>query len=385
MIYLDNSASTYFKPKEVVKAVTDALLHFSANPGRSGHSASIKTALKVEETREKIAVHFNAESAQNIIFTQNCTQALNIAILGSAKTNGHVICTENEHNSVLRPLEHLKKQGIIDYSIATQEESNGIHLDDIKKHVQDNTYMIICNHISNVNGAQADIKSIGNFCKEKGIIFLVDGAQSGGHLKIDIKENNIDYLTIAGHKGFYAPQSIGALIMNSYFRPEPISFGGTGTNSLELYQPDIFPEKLESGTISTPLILGLSAGIDFIENCFNEINNKIDDLTTYLNYELTNMGYGIKVYTEPENATGVLAFNIAEIDSGEIANILNEKYDICVRGGYHCAPLKHKALGTIGQGAVRVSISYFNTFTEIQKLITAVKHIAKSLNYKNIT
>lgn len=375
MIYLDNSASTFVKPKEVIKAVNDALVHYTANPGRSGHNASIKTALKIEEAREKVASHFNAESGQNVIWTHNCSQALNLAILGSAKKGGHVVATENEHNSVLRPLEHLKSQGIIDYSIASQTKEMGITLDDIKKEVRPNTYMIVCNHISNVNGDKADIKTIGKYCKENNIIFLVDGAQSCGHTKIDIKENNIDYLTVAGHKGFYAPQSIGCLVMNDKYRPEPILFGGTGTNSLELVQPDIFPERLESGTISTPLILGLSAGIDFVENNFQEINNKIDDLTTYLNYELSKIN--IKIYTQPENAFGVFAFNIANHDSGEIANTLNSKYSICVRGGFHCAPLKHKALGTLEQGAIRVSLSYFNSFSEIQKLIHAIKHIAK--------
>ena len=375
MIYLDNSASTLIKPKEVIKAVNEAMLHYTANPGRSGHKASIRTALKIEEVREKLAEHFNAESGQNMIFTLNCTMALNTAILGSAKDGGHVICTENEHNSVLRPLEHLKQQGKIDYTVAFQENPIGITLDDIKKHVRKNTYMIICNHISNVNGSKADIQSIGKFCKENNIIFLVDGAQSCGHEKIDIKENNIDYLTVAGHKGFYAPQSIGALIMGDKYRPNPILFGGTGTNSLELYQPDIFPEKLESGTISTPLIIGLGAGVDFVEANFTEINSKLDDLTTFINYELTHLG--VDVYTQPENAYGVLAFNISGMHSNEVADILNEKYDVCVRGGYHCAPLKHTALGTLETGAIRVSLSYFNTFSEIQRLIYAVKHICK--------
>ncbi|MBQ8908963.1 MAG: aminotransferase class V-fold PLP-dependent enzyme [Clostridia bacterium] len=375
MIYLDNSASTYVKPKEVVKAVNDALLYFSANPGRSGHQASVKTAFKIEEARERVACHFNVESGQNIIWTQNCSHALNLAILGSAKRGGHVIATENEHNSVLRPLEHLKKQGIIDYDIATQHDTKGITLDDIKKHVKSNTYMIICNHISNVNGAKAEIKEIGQFCKQNGYIFLVDGAQSCGHLKIDMQENNIDYLSVAGHKGFYAPQSIGCLVMNNSYRPEPIVFGGTGTNSLELFQPDVYPERLESGTISTPLILGLSAGIDFVEKHFQEINGKIDDLSTYLIYELNKLD--VSLYTHPDNPYGVVAFNINGMDSSEVSNILNTKYGICVRGGYHCAPLKHKALGTLSQGAVRVSLSYFNSFSEIQKLLFAIKHIAK--------
>lgn len=376
MIYLDNSASTYIKPKEVIKAVNDSMMSYTANPGRSGHKASIKTALKVEETREKLAEHFNVESGQNVIFTYNCTQALNLAILGSVKAGGHVICTENEHNSVLRPLEYLKSNGKIDYSIAYQKNKLGITLDDILPLIKENTYMIICNHISNVNGNVADIKNIGKYCHDHNIIFLVDGAQSCGHIKVDMKESNIDYYTVAGHKGFYAPQSIGCLIMHDRYRPEPITFGGTGTNSLELYQPDIYPERLESGTISTPLILGLGAGLDFVNDNFSEITNKIDDLTTYLNYELKKMD--ITSYTEPENSYGVVAFNIKDLDSSEVADILNEKYDICVRGGLHCAPIKHKALGTLEQGAVRVSISYFNTFSEIQRLIYAVKHIYKA-------
>lgn len=376
MIYLDNSASTYVKPKEVIKAVEESLIHYSANPGRSGHSASIKSALKIEQAREHLAKHFNATSGENVIFTQNCTSALNLAILGNAKQNGHIICTENEHNSTLRPLEHLKSMGIINYSVAYQSSPLGIRLEDIKRHLKPNTYMVICNHISNVNGSTADIENIGNFCKNKNLIFLVDGAQSCGHKVIDIKKNNIDFLTIAGHKGFYAPQSIGALIMGDNFRPEPILFGGTGTNSLELYQPSIYPERLESGTISTPLILGLDAGLSFVEENFDEINKKLDDLTTFLNYELNK--FEIKCYTEPENSSGVIALNMGNIHSNEISDILNEKYEICVRGGFHCAPLKHKALGTLNQGAVRISLSYFNTFSEIQKLIFALKHIKKS-------
>ncbi len=380
MIYLDNSASTFVKPKEVIKAVNDSLLYFSANPGRSGHKASIKAALKIEETRENLAEYFNAESGQNVIFTQNCTEALNLAILGSAKENGHIICTENEHNSVLRPLEHLKNLNIVDYSIAWQKNKGKLTVEDIKKQLKKNTYMIVCNHMSNVNGDLADIKEIGKFCRDNGLIFLVDGAQSCGHIKIDVKENNIDYLALAGHKGFYSPQNIGCLIMGDKYRPQPIKYGGTGTNSLELVQPDIFPERLESGTISSPLILGLNAGLCFVKQNFEEIKQKIDDLSTYLNYELQKSG--ITCYTEPENCFGVVAFNLGNLDSNEVASVLSEKYDICVRGGYHCAPLKHQALGTTHQGAVRASISYFNSFSDIQKLLYSIRHIGKTNGLK---
>lgn len=371
MIYLDNSASTYTKPKEVIKAVNESLLHYSANPGRSGHQASIRTAMEVENTRCKLADLFCAESSENVIFTHNCTEALNLAILGCAKKGGHVICTENEHNSVLRPLEHLKNQGLIDYTVTYQTEQKGITVSDIIPLLRDNTYMVICNHISNVNGDRCEIAEIGKLCQKKNITFLVDCAQSGGHEIIDMKENHIDMLSIAGHKGFYAPQGIGALILSGRVIPEPILFGGTGTNSLELFQPQERPERFESGTIATPAILGLSAGIDFVRLHMKEIQNRLDDLTTYLNYELSKLP--VKVYTHPENANGVLSFNIPGVHSNELANYLDEKWNICVRGGYHCAPLKHTALGTLEQGALRVSISYFNTFSEIQRLLTAVK------------
>ena len=373
MIYLDNSATTLIKPKNVISAVNEALIHYSANPGRSGHSASIRCALKIEETREKLAKHFGLSLPQNVIFTANCTTALNMAIFGYLNKGDHVIATENEHNSVLRPLEALKKEGIIDYDIAFQSSPIGISLEDIKPLIRKNTAMIITNHISNVNGAKANIKEIGEFCKQNNLLYLVDCAQSCGHEHINLEEDGINLLAFAGHKGFYAPLAIGGLLVNTDKTIKPLLYGGTGTNSLELFQPSSLPERLESGTISSPLILGLNAGVNFVTEHFDEIKYKLDDLTTYLNFELDKLGF--QVYTEPENANGVIAFNIEDIDSSEIATILNEKYGICVRGGYHCAPLKHKALKTLGQGAVRVSLSYFNTFTDIQRLLSALKSI----------
>lgn len=373
MIYLDNSATTLIKPKQVVSAVNESLLRFSANPGRSGHQASIKCALEIEKTREHIAKHFGLPLPQNVIFTSNCTSALNMAIFGYLNKGDHVITTENEHNSVLRPLEKLKKEGILEYDVAFQSSPIGIKLEDIKPLVKKNTTMIICNHISNVNGATAAIQEIGKFCKEKQILFLLDCAQSCGHEKINMQSDHINLLAFAGHKGFYAPLAIGGLLINTEKPPKPLLYGGTGTNSLELFQPSSLPERLESGTISSPLILGLNAGINFVEEHFDEIKYKLDDLSTYLNFELNKLEFS--VYTQPENANGVIAFNIKDIDSSEVATLLNEKYGICVRGGFHCAPLKHKALGTLNQGAVRVSLSYFNTFSDVQRLIFALKNI----------
>ena len=373
MIYLDNSATTLIKPKQVVSAVNESLLRLSANPGRSGHQASIKCALEIEKTREHIAKHFGLSLPQNVIFTQNCTAALNMAIFGYLNKGDHVIVTENEHNSVLRPLEKLKKEGIVDYDVAFQSCPIGTRLEDIKPLVKKNTAMIICNHISNVNGATAAVQEIGNFCKEKQILFLLDCAQSCGHELINMTSCHIDLLAFAGHKGFYAPLAIGCLLIETKKSPKPFVYGGTGTNSLEFFQPPSLPERLESGTLSTPLIMGLNAGLNFVEEHFDEIRYKLDDLSTYLNFELSKLDFSL--YTQPENSNGVLAFNIKDIDSSEVATLLNEKYGICVRGGYHCAPLKHKALGTLNQGAVRVSLSYFNTFSDVQRLIFALKNL----------
>lgn len=374
MIYLDNSASTLTKPKNVQKAVLNAMQYFSANPGRSGHKLATKTALEVEKVRFSVANHVGT-TADKVIFTLNCTDALNMAILGTHKKGGHVVCTVNEHNSVLRPLEHLKNiDETFSYSVAEQSD-NGICFSDIEKCLNENTYLVICNHVSNVNGDTANITEIANKLHERGILFLVDGAQSGGHFLYDMKNQHINMLTLAPHKGFYAPQGVGCLCMNGDFEINPIRFGGSGTNSLDPNMPENLPERLEAGTINTPAILGFGEGIKFVEENFLQIQSKLEDLTTYLHYELSKLP--VEIYTQTENTRGVFSFNIKGFHSNDIANYLDEKWSICVRSGYHCAPLKHKSLGTLDTGSVRVSISFFNTYTEIEKLVTAIKTFIK--------
>ena len=377
MIYLDNSASSLIKPKCVQKAVLSALITFSANPGRSGHKMALKTAMEVENVRNIVANHVKT-NADKIIFTLNCTDALNLAILGSFLPGGHVVCTVNEHNSVLRPLEHLKEcDPSFSYTVAQQSGKLGIVWNDIEKCLTENTYLVICNHISNVNGDVADIEDIGHHLQELGILFLVDGAQGGGHFCYDMKKMGINMLALAPHKGFYAPQGVGCLAMNGDFSLEPVRFGGTGTNSLELFQPDSLPERFESGTLNTPAILGFGEGIKFVEENFHFIQEKLEDLTTYLHYELSKLP--LELYTKTENTSGVFAFNIPNVNSTEVANYLDEKWNICVRSGYHCAPLKHKSLGTLDCGAVRVSMSYFNTYQEIERFVFAIKTFIKHL------
>ncbi len=378
MIYLDNSATTRNKPPQVISEVTKALTNLSANPGRSGHVASLLAAIAVGEVRENICQFVNAPRAENIIFTQNCTDALNLAILGSAKQGGHVITTAFEHNSTLRPLCELEKNGIIELTIVQPKNAFEITREDIEPYIKPNTYLITTVHISNVDGAKADVKNIGKLCKEKDILYLVDGAQSGGHECINMQKDNISLLALAGHKGLYGPQGIGVLAINDNVELKPIRFGGTGTASISTLQPTEFPECFESGTIATPNILGLGAGIKFVQKNQKEINEKIEKLTKKLILKLKNIE-NIKIYTELNNLNGVIAFNIKDIESAIVSEYLNEKYQICVRSGLHCAPLKHKHLGTIEQGVVRVSLSYFNTEEEINKLILAIKNFMKML------
>lgn len=375
MIYFDNAATSFKKPISVKFSTLVALYKYSANPGRSGHRLSIKTAQKVLETRLRVADFFNCPSFESVIFTKNCTEALNLAILGSAKENSHVIASCFEHNSVLRPLKYLESIGKIKLTIIQPKNKlENIKLTDIVDKVKENTSMICVNHISNVTGNKNDIEEIGKFCKLKNILFLVDCAQSAGHIKIDMQKLNIDLLAFAGHKGLFAPQSIGGLCINTKNSPKAILFGGTGTNSKDLEQPKTLPEYYESGTISTPLILGLSAGIKYVEKNFCKNNNKTKKLTNYL-YDNLKKVKDVYIYTKKESHYGVVTFNIKNMNSSEVATILDEKYKICVRSGLHCAPLAHNYLQTLEQGAVRISLNHFNNKHQINKLIFAINQI----------
>ena len=381
MIYLDNSATTFPKPQSVINAVAESFMRFGANPGRSGHSFSVQSAIKITQVREKLASFVNAQSPEHIIFTSGCTEALNLAILGSAVQGGHIICTTNCHNSALRPIFELEKRGVVEVSIASPQKNEKLTLEDILPHVKNNTYLICVNHISNVDGMETDIEEIGKFCANRCIMFLVDSAQSLGHKQVDMLKSHIDFLAIAGHKGLYGPMGVGALAVSAKTHLKPVKFGGTGTFSESLDQPENFPEGFESGTLPTPLIIGLGAGLDYVSKNQAKIVKKIDDFTTLLNYELNNIE-NVKVFTHPDNANGVLAFNIGNYPSSEVATILDEKFGIMVRSGITCAPLKHRHMGTLQQGVVRVSVCFFTTFNDIQKFIRAIKILAKN-NFKN--
>ncbi len=371
MIYLDNSASTLFKPPEVINAATNALKFLSANPGRSGHSAALKGAALVETTRRKLC-EFVGANEHETIFTASCTAALNLAVFGTARRKGHVVASAREHNAVLRPLYELKRRGIITLSVASEPTA-----DEIARLIRPETYLVAVNHVSNVNGEVARIKEIGWLCREKGLPFLVDGAQSAGYIDVDVSSNNISMLAVAPHKGLRAAQGVGALVVKKSIRLNPIVFGGTGTASHELLQPTDKPDGFEAGTLPLPAIASLCAALSVAKKNFAARSEKTRDLYSKL-YEGVKAIPSAVVYSGPNSPCGILAFNLASLAPSEVADVLSSQYDICVRAGLHCAPLMHERLGTLDSGGcVRASIGCDNTDEQIDFVLRALREISR--------
>lgn len=380
MIYLDNAATTGIKPQSVVSATYNALKNFSANPGRSGHDLSLKTAEQIYKCREKLAEFFGASNLENVIFTQNCTMSINMVLKGVLQKGDHVIVSSLEHNALMRPLNILKNNDYIDYDIAEVffDDSEATYRS-FERLLKPNTKMIFCTHASNVLGIVLPIKKIGLLCKQRQILFAVDAAQTAGVVPINMAENNIDYLCIAPHKGLYAPMGIGVLICNSKINKTIIE-GGTGTDSNNMLQPTNMPEQLESGTLNVPGILGVLAGIDFVKRNNPQKLYSHEMRLIQLAYEgLSNIN-GIEFYVPYPSInlfTPVLSFNIQGLSSDAVAEFLN-KDNIAVRAGLHCAPSAHNRIGTSQTGTVRISTAYFNTYQDINALVRAISLIKKS-------
>ena len=373
MIYLDNAATTFKKPINTIFSTIKALTKYSANPSRSSHKQSVLVGEMIEQCRNNIKTFVNAPVCAEVVYTYNCTEAINYAILGTLKSGDHAIITTFEHNAVIRTLHSLKTIGIT-YSEAKPNNLGIITINQIKKLVKPNTKLIIINNTSNVTGTTTKVNQIGKFCSENNILLLVDCAQSGGHEKIDMKNDNINFIALAGHKGLYGPQGIGALIINNT-EPSPIKFGGSGSESINPNMPSYYPEKLEAGTINTVGILGLNAGINFVNNNFEKINSKIFKLSNHL-IKFLKSNNNFILYSNNAKS-GVISFNIKNKNTQEVINILNQN-NICVRGGLHCAPLIHKHLNTLDGGTIRVSICYFNKLSEIKTLIKVLTKIVKN-------
>ncbi|GHV01837.1 cysteine desulfurase [Clostridia bacterium] len=375
MIYFDNAATTDVKPDWVVNAVKNTLKYISFNPGRSGHAAAMRAAYLVSDTRCKCADFFNCANPELVAFTYNCTDALNMAIHGAAE-NGHVITTANEHNSVLRPLFELEKRRIIRLTVLAPDGEGRVTPKMILDNLRPDTFLVCVNHVGNVTGAVSPIEDIGKITRPRDILFMVDSAQSAGHYPIDMTAMKIDLLAVAGHKGLHGPQGVGALIMSEYAKIRPTRFGGTGTDSQNVYHPSTPPEAFEAGTAGTPMIAGLNGAIRWTIKHRAEHSAAIEKLSSFMLGELYKMR-NVKVYTPKNNTSGIVSFNIHNMNSADVCNILNGEYGICVRGGLHCAPLIHRHLGTADLGGiVRASLSGFNTEAEAAFFLKAVEEIA---------
>lgn len=385
MIYFDNAATSWPKPEIVYEKTMEAMKDFGANPGRSGHAMSLKMDREIFTARAKVAEFFGGDNPLNLIFSKNCTDALNIAIKGAYKEKSHVITSALEHNSVLRPLVHLRDEGHIELTIVEADEKGVLHPEDFKEAIRDNTDLCVITGMSNLVGTITPLDEIIKVLKEKDVFVIVDGAQCVGYLDIDVKKQNIDILCFPGHKSLLGPMGTGGLYINTDRVLRTVEEGGTGSFSQDLNMPKIYPDRLEGGTLNGPSIVGLGYGIDFINETglekIRELENKHrDDFI-----EGVKNIPGIEIYGPLDERQGpVVTLNMEGIDSSALAYKLDQDYGIATRAGFHCAPLAHKTIGTEEKGAVRFSFSYFNTDEEIDKGIEALKNISNEVKSGNI-
>lgn len=379
--YFDNSATSFPKPESVYKCVEKAVRLYGANPGRGGHRMAVEASQAIYETREKVASLFNIKNPLQIAFTYNSTYALNFAVKGAVPKDSHIITTSLEHNSVLRPVFYEKDENNAHVSIIEPSEDGNIHSEDIIAAMKPDTKAVVLTHMSNVTGTIIDLLPITTEARKRNILTIVDVSQSAGFLDIDVEEMKIDILCFTGHKSLFGIQGTGGIYIREGIPFSPIIEGGTGSFSKMKRQPHSMPEALEAGTLNTPGIVSLGAGIDFINSIGLENIRKHE-------YSLTEKFIeGIKNIEEiiiygPEKRGPVVTLNIKGVDSGDLAAYLDEEYAILTRAGIHCAPLAHESMHSGENGGVRFSFGYFNTEEDITYAINTLKNIVS--DFKNI-
>lgn len=373
MIYLDNAATSRFKPKCVLDALIFDVTH-SANSGRAGHDEAIDKSIRIQKCREYLLSVFGASDEYSLIFTKNCTEALNLAIFGIVKGGERVLTGVNEHNSVLRPLYKLKQEGKISLEIVKTNPLGRIDVKDVEKFAT-NADILVFGGACNVNGAICDIQSIADYCKNNGIILILDGAQSVPLIPLTLKSSGISMLACPGHKGLHGVQGTGFLIVRKDIKLSPLLYGGTGTFSSDVTPIVEMPDSFEAGTLFSGGIDALRQGAKWSFDNVDKNRKYIDRITKNILHGLHDIG--ATLYTR-DTQTGVVCFNLANADSGYIADKLNE-YGICVRGGLHCAPLVHREQGTSFQGAVRASVGCETKEGEIAYFLSVVERLMKGL------
>lgn len=377
MIYLDNAATTLHKPPQVAEAVLRAM-GAMGNCARGTHGEALHAARMVYDTREKLARLFGCPRADHVIFTCNATEALNIAICGLIRPGDHVVTTDLEHNSVLRPLYRLEREQGVRLSFVPADEKGRVDYDVFEKCITPNTRAVVCTHASNLTGNVLDIARIAAMAHDKGALCIVDASQSAGCLPIDMEKMGLDVVCFTGHKGLMGPQGTGGLCIRPGVEIAPFKVGGTGIQSYSETQPEAYPTRLEAGTLNGHGIAGLHAALEFLEQTgLDAIHNRENGLMRRF-YEGVRQIPGVTVYGDFEAAQrgAVVSLNIRDYDSGEVADALSEEYGIATRPGAHCAPRMHRALGTVEQGAVRFSFAYYTTEEEVDAAIAAVKELA---------
>ena len=378
MIYLDNSATSFPKPRSVCEEMNKCMRFYCGNPGRGAHKLSMAAAEKVYECREKVAEFFGCKNAENIIFTLNTTYAINMALKGILNPGDHVLFSNLEHNSVCRPIYKMAENGIIEYgifdSMVTDPQRSSIRIcASIAKMIKPNTKLVICTHTSNICSATLPIKEIANLCHKHKLIFILDAAQSAGHVKINMEEMGIDILCAPAHKGLLGPSGCGIIALNNNILLNTLIEGGSGVNSIDTNMPQFSPERYETGTLCVPAIAGLCEGISVLNHIGIDNINKHERILYQRAQELLSSLSNIHIYT-PQYIGAVMLFNLKNTSAENTGREL-DRQGICVRSGFHCAPLAHRTLGTGSNGAVRISFGIYNTLSDVDTLYNVLKSI----------
>ena len=375
MIYFDNAATTRQKPNEVVQAVTETLC-LLGNAGRGAYHASLDASRIIYDTRVKLVEFFGGDHAEQVAFTANSTESLNLAIKGLFYPGDHIITTALEHNSVLRPLYEMEEKGT-ELTILKSDEKGCISYEEMENAVRDNTKAIVCTHASNLTGNMINLKRVGQIASKKHILFVVDASQTAGVYPIDVQELGVDVLCFTGHKGLLGPQGTGGLYVREGVEIRPLLCGGSGVDTYNMHHPSQMPTALEAGTLNGHGIAGLGAAIDYLNRTGIDVIREKELHLMRRFYDGISQIPDVKVYGDftAEERAPIVTFNLGDYDSSEVSDELNEVYGIATRPGAHCAPLMHKALGTVEQGAVRFSFSHYNTEEEVDFAIRAIKEL----------
>lgn len=377
MIYLDNAATTLHKPPQVMDAVVRAMTAMG-NAARGAHGGALEAARTVYNTRVKLARLFGCPRPDHVIFTANSTEALNIAISGLIRPGDHVVTTDCEHNSVLRPLYRLEEKGAV-LDIAPADRLGRVACEDLEALLRPDTRAVVCTHASNLTGNVLDIARIGEMARRRGALLIVDASQTAGALPIDMEAMGVDVLCFTGHKGLMGPQGTGGLCVRPGVEIEPWKVGGSGVHSYDRHQPREYPTRLEAGTLNGHGIAGLSAALDFLQEVGVETIEAKERALMDRFYQAVSAMDGVTVYGDFSQArrSAIVSLNIRDYDSAAVSDELSETYGIATRPGAHCAPRMHQALGTTDRGAVRFSFSWFNTQEEVDEAIRAVGQLAE--------